>query len=113
VTNGAVRDLCAVKATGFQMFARNVSVSHAYAHIYDFGSAVTVGGMKVHPGDLLHGDLHGVQTIPVEVAGKIPSVAREMTREEHRLISLCRSENFSIEKLREAFRNVKDLRKME
>jgi regulator of RNase E activity RraA len=31
VTNGAVRDLPQVRNTGFQMFAGNVAVSHAYA----------------------------------------------------------------------------------
>ncbi len=71
VTNGAVRDLPAVRATGFQMFAHNASVSHAYAHIYEFGKPVEVGRMKVRPGDLLHGDLHGVQTVPIGIAGKI------------------------------------------
>ena len=45
VTNGAVRDLNEVRQTGFQMFAGNVSVSHAYAHIFDFGGPVKVGGL--------------------------------------------------------------------
>lgn len=110
VTNGAVRDLRAVRAMGFQMFARNVSVSHAFAHVYDFGSAVELGRMKVRPGDLLHGDLHGVQTVPLVIAGKIPAVAQEMAREEAGLIALCRSKNFTIEKLREVLKTMKKLR---
>jgi 4-hydroxy-4-methyl-2-oxoglutarate aldolase len=110
VTNGAVRDLRAVRATGFQMFARNTSVSHAYAHIYDFGHTIEVGHMKVQPGDLLHGDLHGVQTIPPEIAGKIPEVAHKMIRGEEHLIALCRSRNFTIENLREALKSAKKLR---
>ena len=44
VTNGAVRDLPDIRPTEFQMFAGNVAVSHAYAHIFDFGSKVEVGG---------------------------------------------------------------------
>jgi regulator of RNase E activity RraA len=104
VTNGAVRDLQRVRATGFQMFAGNVSVSHAYAHIYDFGHPVEVGRMKVRPGDLLHGDLHGVQTIPAEIADKIPGVAQEMIKREQHLIGLCRSKDFTIEKIREALK---------
>lgn len=108
VTNGAVRDLRAVRAAGFQMFAGNVSVSHAYAHIYDFGSVVEVGSMKVQPGDLLHGDLHGAQTIPLEIADKLPAVAGEMARKEHELIALCRSKNFTVEKLRDALRKNKE-----
>lgn len=104
VTNGAVRDLRTVRATGFQMFAGNVSVSHAYAHIYEFGRAVEVGRMQVRPGDLIHGDLHGVQTIPVEIAAKIPDVAQEMTARDQHLIALCRSKDFTVEKIREALK---------
>ena len=62
VTNGAVRDFPAVEAMGFQMYAGNVSVSHAYAHIIEFGEPVEIGGLKISSGDLLHGDRHGILT---------------------------------------------------
>lgn len=101
VTNGAVRDLPPVRATGFQLFAGCVSVSHAFAHIFDFGGDVEVGHMKVHPGDLLHGDIHGVQTVPLEIANKIPGAARQILEKEQRLIGLCQSPAFAVEKLRE------------
>ena len=64
VTNGAVRDLPAVEALGFQLYAGHTSVSHAYAHIIEFGEPVEIGGLKISSGDLLHGDRHGVLTIP-------------------------------------------------
>src|SRR5262249_24125666 len=41
VTNGAVRGLNSARSLRFQMFAGNVSLSHAYAHIFDFGGKVT------------------------------------------------------------------------
>ena len=66
--------------------------------------------MKVRPGDLLHGDLHGVQTIPIEIAGKIPAMAQEMIDEEQKLIALCRSKNFTIENFRDVLKNTKKLR---
>ena len=75
VTNGAVRELPSVRAMGIQLFAGSVAVSHAYAHIFDIGATVSVGGMEVRPGDLLHGDRHGVLTVPVEFATEIPKVA--------------------------------------
>jgi 4-hydroxy-4-methyl-2-oxoglutarate aldolase len=102
VTNGAVRDLNEVRPTGFQMFAGNVSVSHAYAHIFDFGGPVVVGGLKIQPGDLIHGDLNGVQTIPLEIAHQVPRVALEITQRRESLIGICRSNQFSIEALRKA-----------
>jgi 4-hydroxy-4-methyl-2-oxoglutarate aldolase len=110
VTNGAVRDLPGVRAAGFQMFAGNVSVSHSYAHIYEFGHPVEVGRMKVHPGDLLHGDLHGVQTVPMEIAAKIPAVAEKMAGDEQQLIALCRSKHFTVEEFRQALNKANKLR---
>ena len=94
VTNGAVRNVEAARALKFQMFAGNLSVSHAFAHVFDFGTPVEVGHMQVRPGDLLHGDRHGVQTIPLEIAQKIPAVARRMNEEEREIIELCRSGGF-------------------
>ena len=100
VTNGAVRNLPEARLINFQMFAGNLSVSHAYAHIVDFGKDVVVGHMRVQPGDLIHGDRHGVQTIPNEIAHKIPEVTREMIEQEQEIIQLCRSANFTLDKLR-------------
>lgn len=101
VTNGAVRELPAVRAAGIQLFAGSVAVSHAYAHIFDIGATVKVGGMEVRPGELLHGNRHGVLTVPKQVAARIPATARELQREEQRVIDFCRSSDFSLEKLRE------------
>jgi 4-hydroxy-4-methyl-2-oxoglutarate aldolase len=100
VTNGAVRNIEAARALKFQMFAGNVSVSHAFAHIFDFGRIVEVGQMQVRPGDLLHGDRHGVQTVPLEIAQNIPGVAQKMIEEEREIIALCQSDGFTLEKLR-------------
>jgi 4-hydroxy-4-methyl-2-oxoglutarate aldolase len=99
VTNGAVRDISDIQATGFQLFASNVAVSHAYAHLFDFGGTVRVGGLSIAPGDLVHGDLHGVQTIPLEVADRVPAMARDILERRKRLIELCRSPDFSLETL--------------
>ncbi len=101
LTNGAVRELPAVRAMGIQLFAGSVAVSHAYAHIFDFGATVTVGGMEVHPRDLLHGDRHGVLTVPAEFATKIPEVAARLQQVERTVIDFCQSSAFSVAKLRE------------
>lgn len=105
VTNGAVRDLPDIQPTEFQMFAGNVSVSHAYSHIFDFGGAVEVGGLTVRPGDLIHADCHGVQTVPNEIADKVPAAAREVRQRRQDLVGLRRSTGFTLEKLRQAIRD--------
>jgi len=99
VTNGAVRDLPAVEAAGFHLFSRRVSVSHAFAHIVDFGEAVEIGGLKIHPGDLMHGDSHGVHIIPVSIAAEIPKAAAGCVAQERSLIELCRSQALTLDKL--------------
>ena len=104
VTNGSVRDLNHIELTRLQMFAGSVSVSHAYAHVFDFGSPVELGGLKIQPGDLIHGDRHGIQTIPLEIAEKIPEATHEILHRRQRVIGLCRAGDFSLEKLREAIR---------
>jgi len=101
LTNGSVRELPAVRAMGIQLFAGSVAVSHAYAHIFDLGATVKVGGMEVRPGDLLHGDRHGVLTVPMQFATKIPDAAARLQQVERTVIDLCRSSAFSVAKLRE------------
>ncbi|HLK18704.1 MAG TPA: RraA family protein [Bryobacteraceae bacterium] len=101
VTNGAVRDLQAVKALGFHLFAGNAAVSHAYAHLVDFGDPVTLGGLKISPGDLIQGDCHGVQTIPLDIAADVPQEANKLMRAERELKEFCQSPQFSLEALAE------------
>jgi len=106
VTNGAVRDLPAVHGIGFQMFAGNVSVSHGYAHVFDFGSGVELGGLKINPGDLIQGDLHGVQTIPRDIAARVASTAQDILLKRTALIELCHSKDFTVAKLNEMLRSM-------
>jgi len=106
VTNGAVREIAAIRKLGFQVFARNRALSHAYARIIDFGSPVMVGGMEVRPGDLLHGDAHGVISVPRQIAPKIPSVAAQLAERDRRVLSVCQSPDFSVEKLRATLKDL-------
>ena len=108
VTNGTVRDNNLIEPTGFQVFAGGPAVSHAYAHVVDFGGQVSVGGLEVRPGDLVHGDRHGVQTIPLEIAAKVPRVAQAIMKRRQQLIGLCHSADFSIERLRTAIEETED-----
>lgn len=100
VTNGGVRDLPAARAAGFHYFAGNVALSHGYVHIVEFGQAVVVDGLAVPSGELLHGDQHGVQSVPLAVATRIPAAAAALAAREREVIALCRSADFGIERLR-------------
>ena len=100
-TDGTVRDLDEVHALGFGFFAKIVSVSHAYTHLVEIGIPVTVGGLTVSTGDLLHGDKHGVTSIPFDIADQIPSMVGTIAEYEEKTISLCQSAEFSLDKLKE------------
>lgn len=101
VTNGAVRELPAVRAMGMQLFAGNITVSHGYAHMFHLGEPVTVAGMQVNPGELLHGDRHGLVTVPKQIAAQVPSAAARIQQAEQAVIEFCRSPEFSVDKVAE------------
>ena len=98
LSNGTVRDMPALEKTGFQCFASGLSVSHAYAHIIDFGEPVDIGGLRIREGDLLHGDLHGIQTIPLEIAAELPNAVAEILKHESELIQAFQQPDFSVAK---------------
>ena len=106
VSNGAVRDLPAVRALGFHLFSGSVAVSHAYAHLVDFGEPIEIGGLKISPGDLMHGDCHGVQSIPLEAADAVPAEAEKIVASENELKAYCRSAEFSLEGLSKRLKSV-------
>jgi len=107
VTDGSVRDLDEVRALGFQFCAAHVSVSHANVHMVDFGIPVKVGGVFIKPGDLIHADQHGVVTIPHDVATRIPDAIARVEADERRIISVCQSPDFSTDKLRALYQQIR------
>jgi 4-hydroxy-4-methyl-2-oxoglutarate aldolase len=101
VTNGTVRDIEGLRDAGFQCFAAGLRVSHAYAHIIEFGEPVDLGGLTISTGDLLHGDCHGIQTIPHDIADKLPAEVELLVQREAEMIQFCKSTDFSLRKLDE------------
>ncbi len=99
ITDGGVRDLTPVRQMGFHFFAGAVIVSHAYVHMVEMGTPVSVGGLTVNPGELVFGDMHGVITIPGEISGKIADAADEIITSERPLIEYCNSPDFSLDGL--------------
>src|SRR5262249_7017266 len=70
-TSGPGRDLDQVRRLGFAAFTNGVNCSHAYSHITSIHTTVRVGGLEVHPGDLLHADVNGVCQIPIDIAADV------------------------------------------
>jgi 4-hydroxy-4-methyl-2-oxoglutarate aldolase len=105
-TNGTVRDVAAIRALGFQLLAGGVAISHAFAHIVDFGEPVEVGGLAVATGDVLFADASGLQSVPSSIVDQIPGTFDRMQTQEEQVIAFCRSPRFSIDGLRALVRDL-------
>lgn len=68
ITSGAGRDLDQVEALNFPCFTSGTISAHGYCHFERINVPVRVGGVVIHPGDLIHGDRNGVTTIPLAIA---------------------------------------------
>ncbi|MBO0684891.1 MAG: RraA family protein, partial [Candidatus Dormibacteraeota bacterium] len=101
ITDGCVRDLKEVRELGFHFFARGPGVSHAYVHVSSVGEPVTIGGLRVTPGDLVHADQHGVLLIPKEVAAELPAAADRVIEQEQTFLRWVRSSDFDPDRLAE------------
>ncbi len=97
ITSGCPRDLDEVRAIGFQLFGLNPCVSHAYVRLVEFGTPVTIGGVEIHCGDLIHADKHGVCLIPNQVAHRLAAACAEVERRERPLLEYCQTDDFSLE----------------
>lgn len=93
ITSGAGRDLDQVRAIDFPAFTSGTICSHGYCHVPQINVAVTVGGIVIEPGMLLHGDCNGVTTIPQEIADEIPDACRELMNAEQVVLDYCRAGN--------------------
>ena len=105
LTNGTVRDLEEVRRLGFQFWAAGVEVSHGYARMESFGEPVTVFGMAVRPGDLIHADRHGAVVIPAAVAREVAAACRAVDEYERPMLELCRGGEFTTAKMAELLRD--------
>ena len=102
VTSGAGRDLDQVREIGFPAFCNDAICAHGYCHILSIHVPVTVGGIAVYPGDLLHGDANGVTTIPNEVAADVAHACEEYVAAEQIVLDYLAEGSVTPEGLGEA-----------
>jgi regulator of RNase E activity RraA len=103
ITNGSVRDIPAV-AEGFQMLSGSLSPSHAYVHVVEFGVPVTIHGMAVKSGDLVHADRHGAVIVPVDKIDAMQAALDGLAKQEARIIAAARAPGATVETIKAAFR---------
>jgi regulator of RNase E activity RraA len=102
ITNGGIRDIPQIPA-GFQMLAGSIAPSHAYVHVVDYGVDVTVHGMAVKSGDLIHADQHGAVVVPLNVIDAMPKAFEQLAARETKIISAAK-EGKGVEAIKAAYR---------
>ncbi len=66
LTNSPVRDVDEIRALGMQHLARGVTSGHGSLSLRQFNVPVTVAGMEVGPGDIVHMDENGACKFPAD-----------------------------------------------
>jgi regulator of RNase E activity RraA len=85
VLDGAVRDLTEIRRDyGFPVYARDVSPGTTLGRYRTVASQVPVrvGGIMVHPGDIVVGDIDGVVIVPHAQAAEVLAMAQEIDSRE-------------------------------
>lgn len=67
LVDGGVRDLDEMAAVGFHAMSRGLCIGHSFGGIpVEWDCPVTVFGVTVRPGQLIHADKHGFLVVPPE-----------------------------------------------
>jgi regulator of RNase E activity RraA len=102
VSDGGLRDVVEVRALGgFQYFCPGFVVSHGNPIICEVNIPVTLEGMAITPGDLLHGDANGVLVVPDAVADRVAAEAERVRADEREVLEFVRAPGLTVEKLRQ------------
>jgi regulator of RNase E activity RraA len=88
VVDGAVRDIDAFDRESFPCWARGVSLRGPFKDgPGTINQPITIGGMEVHPGDIILGDLDGVIAIPRHIAKDAVRLGKEKQLSEEKTIT--------------------------
>lgn len=93
LTNGVVRDLGDLPED-FPVVAGSVGPSHAFVRVTEIGGPVTVRGMTVEPGQLVHADRHGAVAIPDAVVEGLEAAIESLRRTERLVLDPARAPGF-------------------
>jgi regulator of RNase E activity RraA len=91
LVDGTIRDLDGMRARQFPALAWGVVPGHGRFKAIRLNVPVTVGGLRIHPGDLLAADPNGCVKIPVDKAAEILRLGRaEVAREKKLFVNFQR-----------------------
>jgi regulator of RNase E activity RraA len=88
VIDGAVRDSEAIRALGFPMFAAGLNPNGPTKSVPGrVNHPISIGGVTVHPGDLVVGDADGITVIAREQAAALLPLAHDKVAAETKRIA--------------------------
>ncbi len=102
ITNGLMRDLDDLP-DDFPITAGGIGPSHGFVHVRDFGTPVTICGLEVTDGDLVHADRHGAIVIPVEVFDGLGAAIDDLLAAENLVLDPARRDDFDYAMLERAW----------
>jgi regulator of RNase E activity RraA len=108
VTNGSFRDV-PDSARGFNLIGGKVGPSHAFVHLVDIDCQVTVHGLTAKTNDIIHADQHGAVFIPPSAITQIPAAVDLISRREAVILETAKAPDFTVEKLKIAMGQMKDI----
>ncbi|MBM3278697.1 MAG: hypothetical protein FJY95_11550 [Candidatus Handelsmanbacteria bacterium] len=101
LVEGTVRDLAGIRRVGLPVFAWGTVPGHGVFNLTRFSQPLTVGQLRVRPGDLLLADADGCVKLPAAEAAQILELARRIRAEEEAIFAAYRASDFSVAKMRQ------------
>lgn len=96
VLDGAIRDAAVIAAGDFPCFARGVCHRGPYKNgPGEINVPVTIGGMVVHPGDIVVGDSDGVVAFPQSIARELLSAVKAQDAREAEIMLSVREGRYT------------------
>lgn len=96
LTNGVMRDLGDLPQ-GFPVVAGSVGPSHGFVHVRAVDTPVSVFGLTVHPGDLIHADRHGALVIPDDVVDQLEAAIQKLLTTERIVLDAATQPGFDFD----------------
>ncbi len=102
LTNGVVRDLGDLPK-GFPMVAGSIGPSHGFVHVVSLGEPVSIFGLEVRQGELVHADRHGAVVIPKEVISGLGEAISKLRLTERIVLDAAQKDGFDFSAFEKAW----------
>ena len=96
LTNGVMRDLGDLPDS-FPVVAGSIGPSHGFVHVKEVATPVTIFGLTVTDGDLVHADRHGALVVPSDQVKNLEAAILKLLATERLVLEPARNDGFDFE----------------